>query len=55
MKTLFFKKIIVTKYKEVKTGFNLAESFKEGYGSQRAVLPMIINNNKNMQPYEPSA
>jgi hypothetical protein len=30
------------KSEEVKTGYNLAESSKEGYGSKRAVLPMII-------------
>jgi purine nucleoside phosphorylase len=42
------KKIIVSKPKEVETGWhnshewiNLAESSKEGYGSKRAVLPMI--------------
>jgi hypothetical protein len=40
--TLLIKKIIVTNSKEVKTGCNLAESSKEGYGSKRAVLPMII-------------
>jgi hypothetical protein len=34
-------KIIVAKSKEVKTGCNLAE-FKEGYGSRRAVLPMMM-------------
>jgi hypothetical protein len=28
--------------KEVKIESNLAESFKEGYGSKRAVLPMMI-------------
>jgi hypothetical protein len=32
----------VPKSKEVKTGCNLAESSKEGYGSKRAVLPMMI-------------
>jgi hypothetical protein len=35
------KKNIVAKSKEVKTGSNLAESSKEGYGPERAVLPMI--------------
>jgi hypothetical protein len=30
--TLLRKKIIVAQYKEVKTGYNLAESPKEGYG-----------------------
>jgi hypothetical protein len=35
-------KIIVTKSKEVKTGCNLAESSKKGYGSKRAVLPVMM-------------
>jgi hypothetical protein len=30
------------KSKEVKTGSNLAESSKEGYGSKRDVLPMMM-------------
>jgi hypothetical protein len=30
--TLVFKKIIVAKSKEMKTGRNLAEPYKEGYG-----------------------
>jgi hypothetical protein len=30
------------KPKEVKAGCNLAESYNEGYGSKRAVLPMMI-------------
>jgi hypothetical protein len=37
-----FCKGIVAKSKEMKTGCNLAESSKEGYGSKRAVLPMMI-------------
>jgi hypothetical protein len=32
----------VAKSEEVKTGFNLAESSKVGYGSKRAVLPMMM-------------
>jgi hypothetical protein len=36
--TLFCEKIIVAKYKEAKTGSDLAESSKEGYGSKSAVL-----------------
>jgi hypothetical protein len=36
------KKIIVAKIKEVKPGSNLAISSKEGYGSKRAVLPMMM-------------
>jgi hypothetical protein len=30
------------KSKKAKTGCNLAESTKEGYGSKRAVLPMMM-------------
>jgi hypothetical protein len=40
--TLPCKKFIVAKSKEVKTGSNLAESYKEGYGSKRAVLPVVM-------------
>jgi hypothetical protein len=29
----------------MKTGCNLAESSKEGYGSRRAVLPMMMKKN----------
>jgi hypothetical protein len=36
------KKIIVAKSKEVKTGSNLSESSKEGYGSKTAVLPEVV-------------
>jgi hypothetical protein len=39
------KKNTVAKSKEVKSGWSktyLAESFKDGYGSKRAVLPMMI-------------
>jgi hypothetical protein len=43
--TLPCKQIIVAKSKEVKTGCNLAESSKEGYGSKRAVLPMMMMMN----------
>jgi hypothetical protein len=39
--TLFHKKIIVMKSREVKTGCNPAESSEEGYASKRAVLPMM--------------
>jgi hypothetical protein len=39
---LLCKKIIVAKFKEMKTGCNLVESSKEGYGSKRAVLPMMM-------------
>jgi hypothetical protein len=40
--TLLCKKITVAKSKEVKTGYNLAESSKKGYGSKRAVLPLMM-------------
>jgi hypothetical protein len=36
------KKLLFTKSKEVKTKSNLAEYSKEGYGSNSAVLPVII-------------
>jgi hypothetical protein len=39
--TLLCKKI-VSKSKDMKTGSNLTEFSKEGYGSKRAVLPMMI-------------
>jgi hypothetical protein len=42
--TLLCKKITVVKSKEVKTRHNLAESSKVGYGSKRAVLPMMMMN-----------
>jgi hypothetical protein len=35
-------KYIIAKSRKVKTGCNLAESSKEGYGSKRAVLPVIM-------------
>jgi hypothetical protein len=41
MTTLLCKRVTVAKFKEVKTGSNLAESSKEYYGSKRAVLPMM--------------
>jgi hypothetical protein len=40
--TLLCKKINVAKSREVKTGRNLAGSSKEGCGSKRAVLPMMM-------------
>jgi hypothetical protein len=40
--TLLCKRIIVAKSKEVKTRCSLAESSKEGYGSKRAILPMMV-------------
>jgi hypothetical protein len=39
---LLCNKIIIMESKEVETGCNLEESSKEGYGSKRAVLPMIM-------------
>jgi hypothetical protein len=35
------KEIIFAKYEEGETGSNLGKSFKEGYGSKRAVLQMM--------------
>jgi hypothetical protein len=40
--TLFYKKIIIVKSEEMKTGSNPAESSKEGYGSKRAVLSVMM-------------
>jgi hypothetical protein len=40
--TLLRKKITVAKSKEMETGCSLAESSKEGCGSKRAVLPMMM-------------
>jgi hypothetical protein len=40
--TLVCKKFTVAKSKEVKTGYYLAESSKEGYGPKRAVLPVML-------------
>jgi hypothetical protein len=45
--TLLCKKSIVANSKEVKTGCDLAESSKDGYGSERAVFPMIMMVNNN--------
>jgi hypothetical protein len=39
---LTLHKIIVTKSKEVKTGYNLTDSSKEGCGSKRDVLSMMV-------------
>jgi hypothetical protein len=36
------KKITVAKSRELKTGSNVTESSKEGYGSQGAVLPVLM-------------
>jgi hypothetical protein len=40
--TLLYKTIIIEKYEEVKTGCNLAEFSRKGYGSKRTVLPVIM-------------
>jgi hypothetical protein len=40
--TFLSENIIVAKSREVKTGSNLVESSKEGYGSKGAVLPMMM-------------
>jgi hypothetical protein len=39
---LLSRKIVVTKSREVKTGCNLAETSKAGYGSKRVILPMMM-------------
>jgi hypothetical protein len=39
---LICKKVTVAKSEEMKTECRLAESCKEGYGSKRDVLPMIM-------------
>jgi hypothetical protein len=39
---LLCKTIPVEKSKEAKAGCNLVESPKEGYGSKRAILPMMM-------------
>jgi hypothetical protein len=41
--TTLLCKNIITKSKEIKSGCSLAESSKEGCGSKRAVLPMMMN------------
>jgi hypothetical protein len=48
--TLLCKKIIVAKSKEVKTGSNITESSKKGYGSKSAVLMIMMMN----QPLSPA-
>jgi hypothetical protein len=40
--TFLCKKIIISKSKEVKPGCNMAESAKECYGSERAVLSVMM-------------
>jgi hypothetical protein len=40
--TMLSKKITVSKLKEDRAGCNLTEFSKEGYGSKRAVLPMMM-------------
>jgi hypothetical protein len=39
---LLCTKIIVLKSKEVKARSNVAESSKEGWGSKRAALPVMV-------------
>jgi hypothetical protein len=41
--TLLCKNNDCAKWKEAKTGSNLAESYKQGYGSKSALLPMMMN------------
>jgi hypothetical protein len=40
--TSLFKKVIVAKSKQEKIECNLVEHYMEGYGSKRAVLPMMM-------------
>jgi hypothetical protein len=40
--TYYAKKITAGKSREVKPGRNQAESSKKGYGSKRAVLPVMM-------------
>jgi hypothetical protein len=47
LRTLLCKKITVPKSKGVTTGCNVTESSKEGYGSKRAVLPMMMKNSSS--------
>jgi hypothetical protein len=46
------KKINVAKSKEVKTGCNLAESFKEGYDQKGAVFLMTTTKEKRGDLYK---
>jgi hypothetical protein len=48
---LYVKKDIVAKFKEVKTGSNLAESFKEACGSKRAALLLMMMMMMMMMTY----
>jgi hypothetical protein len=47
--TLLCEIITVGKPIEVKTGGRLAESYKEGYGSKRTVLPVIMINTSSCE------
>jgi hypothetical protein len=40
--TLLCKKITIAKFKEVNIKRTLAKYFREGYGSKRSGLPMMI-------------
>jgi hypothetical protein len=42
MTTLLCKQITIIKFKEVKTGCNLTEYSKEGYGSEKGFLPVMM-------------
>jgi hypothetical protein len=48
--TLLYKKNTAAKSKEVRTGWSnsrqIWHSSKEGYGSKRAVLPMMMNSKR---------
>jgi hypothetical protein len=47
LRALLYKKNTVAKSKEVITGSNLTESYKEGFDSKRAVLPMMMIHTKS--------
>jgi hypothetical protein len=45
--TFLCKNLLLQNPKNIKTGSNLAESSKEGYGSKKTVLPMMTMMMKN--------
>jgi hypothetical protein len=46
---LLCKNITVAKSREVKTGLDVTESSTEGYGSEAAVLPVMMKKNTNYE------
>jgi hypothetical protein len=51
---LLCERITLAKSKDVKTGCTLADSSKEGYGSKRAVLPVMMMMIGRKHPISPS-